>query len=101
MLLSEFLFEVKKYVGLSFLFTQLTIGKGKPKSKNDYNFIGFVAKTLMPCKIRSDSANPSLTYFGERLSIPHLYQIHLEGQKDFLDGKVRVMPAARFLAALP
>jgi hypothetical protein len=42
-----------------------------------------------------------LTYFGERLGIPHLFQIDLEGRKDFLDGKVRVMPAARFLAALP
>jgi uncharacterized protein len=53
------------------------------------------------CKAGSDSANPSLTYFGERLGIPHLFQIDLEGRKDFLDGKVRVMPAARFLAALP
>jgi len=55
----------------------------------------------MLCKAGSDSANPSLTYFGERLGIPHLFQIDLEGRKDFLDGKVRVMPAARFLAALP
>jgi len=53
------------------------------------------------CKVRSDSASPSLTYFGERLGIPHIHQIHLEGKKDFLDGKVRVMPAARFLAGLP
>jgi len=60
-----------------------------------------MAKILMPCKVRTDSAIPSLTYFGERLGIPHLYQIHPGGKKDFLDGKVRVMPAARFLAALP
>jgi len=53
------------------------------------------------CKVKSDSASPSLTYFGERLSIPHLYQTHLEGKKDFIDGKVRVMPASRFLAGLP
>jgi hypothetical protein len=53
------------------------------------------------CKVRADVANPSLSYFGERLGIPHLFQIHLEGKDDFLDGKVRVMLAGKFLAALP
>jgi hypothetical protein len=46
-------------------------------------------------------SSPSLRYFGERLGIPYLYQIHLEGEKDVLDGRVRMMPASKFLAALP
>ena len=40
-------------------------------------------------------------YFGERMGIPYLYQIHMEGKDDILDRGVRVMPAGRFLAALP
>jgi len=43
----------------------------------------------------------ALRYFGERLDIPHLYQVHLQGREDILDGGVRVMPAARFLSDLP
>ncbi|MGE5839817.1 MAG: ATP-binding protein [Deltaproteobacteria bacterium] len=53
------------------------------------------------CKVRPESASPALEYFGERIGIPYLFQIHLEGKEDVLDGKVRLMPAARFLAALP
>lgn len=53
------------------------------------------------CKVGADHSSPSLTYFGERIGIPYLYQIHLGGGKDVLDGRVRVMPAAKFLAALP
>ena len=66
-------------------------------------FMTFESKPwfAVECKLRTDSASPSLTYFGERLRIPHLYQIHLEGKQDVLDGNVRVMPAAKFLAGLP
>jgi predicted AAA+ superfamily ATPase len=53
------------------------------------------------CKTTSRAVNPSLVYFGERLRIPYLYQITLEEGKDILDGKVRLMPASRFLTALP
>jgi uncharacterized protein len=53
------------------------------------------------CKTTDLHASPALRYFGERLDIPHLYQVHLQGRKDILDGGVRVMPAARFLCALP
>jgi len=53
------------------------------------------------CKVKAGAPSPSLRYFGERLGIPHLYQIHMEGKDDVLDGRVRVMPAAKFLAALP
>jgi hypothetical protein len=53
------------------------------------------------CKTTELRASPALRYFGERLNIPYLYQVHLEGQEDILDGRVRVMPAAKFLAGLP
>ncbi len=53
------------------------------------------------CKTKSRSASPALKYFAKRLDIPYLYQITLEGREDILDGKVRIMPAGRFLAALP
>jgi len=53
------------------------------------------------CKTKSRSPNPALKYVAKRLDIPYLYQITLEGREDILDGKVRVMPAGRFLAALP
>ena len=53
------------------------------------------------CKVKAEPPNPSLRYFGERVGIPYLFQIHMEGKKDIFDGAIRVMPAAKFLAALP
>ena len=53
------------------------------------------------CKMAARSASPALRYFGERLEVPYLYQITLQGAEDVLDGPVRIMPAAKFLAALP
>ena len=55
----------------------------------------------LECKISDRAASPALRYFGDRLQIPWLYQITLQGKEDFLDGPVRVLPAAKFLAALP
>lgn len=51
-------------------------------------------------KLSDDRASPALRYFGERLPIPLLYQITLEGKRDFTEGGVRVIPAAKFLGAL-
>lgn len=53
------------------------------------------------CKTSGRDVNPALYYFGERLGIPYLYQLTLEHGDDVLDGRVRVMPAAKFLSALP
>ena len=53
------------------------------------------------CKVKADAPSPSLRYFGERLEIPYLYQIHMDGEDDVLDGRVRMMPASKFLAAFP
>lgn len=52
-------------------------------------------------EVSAHSANPFLRYFGERLQIPYLYQVSLRGSDDVLDGRVRIMPAGRFLGALP
>ena len=53
------------------------------------------------CKLSGRKVNPALNYFSERLEIPFLYQITMEQGTDVLDGRVRVMPADKFLAALP
>jgi hypothetical protein len=53
------------------------------------------------CKVKSDTSSPSLRYFAERMEIPYVYQIHMEGKEDVFDSGVRIMPAAKFLAALP
>jgi hypothetical protein len=53
------------------------------------------------CRVSAHSTNPSLRYFGERLQIPYLYQVTLKGSDDVPDGWVRIMPAGRFLGALP
>jgi predicted AAA+ superfamily ATPase len=52
------------------------------------------------CKLSGRKVNPALNYFGERLEIPFLFQITMEEGDDILDGRVRVMPAGKFLAAL-
>ncbi|NQU63256.1 MAG: ATP-binding protein [SAR324 cluster bacterium] len=53
------------------------------------------------CKLSKRSVNPALTYFGDRLEIPWLFQICLEEGVDVLDGKTRIMSAGKFLSALP
>jgi len=51
-------------------------------------------------KIRDDRVDPSLLYFRDRLKIPWTYQISLDDARDVVDGGVRCLPAAKFLAAL-
>jgi len=73
-------------------------------SKREVDFLVSVDKKpwfAVECKMSGHSVNPSLRYFGERLQIPYLYQVSLRGSDDLLDGRVRIMPAARFLCALP
>ncbi|MBN2569214.1 MAG: ATP-binding protein [Deltaproteobacteria bacterium] len=53
------------------------------------------------CKTSGRTPNPALNYYGERLNVPFLYQITRETGADTFDGRVRVMPAAKFLGALP
>jgi hypothetical protein len=72
--------------------------------KREVDFLMTIEKKpwfAVECKIKAESPSPSLRYFGERMGIPYLYQIHMEGKDDILDRGVRVMPAGRFLAALP
>ena len=73
-------------------------------SKREVDFLVTVGKKpwfAVECKTASRTVNPALNYFGQRLSIPYLYQLTLEPGDDYLDGRVRVMPASKFLAALP
>ncbi len=72
--------------------------------KREVDFLVTIDKKpwlAIECKKGDRSVNPALNYFGERLKIPFLYQLSLEGKEDILAGKVRVMPAVKFLSALP
>lgn len=51
-------------------------------------------------KVSGTEIDPALRHFREALAIPFAYQVVLEGGRDFLQGGVRCLPAARFLAAL-
>ncbi len=51
-------------------------------------------------KVSETRIDPSLTYFRDRLHIPFAYQVTLDGNQDFVEDGVRVLPASRFLAAL-
>jgi uncharacterized protein len=51
-------------------------------------------------KLSETRVDPGLTYFGDRLAIPWLYQLTLAGSRDFVENGVRVLPASRFFAAL-
>ncbi len=44
--------------------------------------------------------DPWLRYFRDRLKIPWVYQVVLEGTRDFVEDGVRCLPAADFLMAL-
>jgi hypothetical protein len=73
-------------------------------SKREVDFLFTVAEKpwfAVECKKGSKASNASLIYFGERLKIPFLYQLTFEGKEDIVSNNVRVMSAARFLAALP
>jgi predicted AAA+ superfamily ATPase len=51
-------------------------------------------------KLRAGRADPSLKYYRDRLKIPWVYQVALEGDTDGLDDGVHCLPASRFLASL-
>ena len=51
-------------------------------------------------KASETTIDPALLYFRDRLKIPFVYQVVLDGTRDFVDRGVRCLPAADFLAAL-
>ena len=51
-------------------------------------------------KVSETAIDPALKYFGQRLKIPFVYQVVLEGTRDFVEDGVRCLPSANFLAAL-
>jgi len=51
-------------------------------------------------KIEQQVPDPSLPHLGSRLRVPWLYQVSLEGKRDFIQDGVRCLPAERFLSAL-
>ncbi len=51
-------------------------------------------------KLSSDRADPSISYFKDRLDIPWCYQVTLEGDRHVLTNGVHILPAYVFLTAL-
>jgi len=51
-------------------------------------------------RLAATRVDPALVYFRDRLKIPWAYQVTLEGERDFVEDGVRVLPAATFLSAL-
>jgi len=51
-------------------------------------------------KLSATTTEPSLTYFRDRLRISWVYQVVLEGKRDFVQHGIRCVPARQFLGAL-
>lgn len=51
-------------------------------------------------KLSAGGVDPVVLYFRDRLAIPYTYQVTLDGQRDFVEQGVRVLPAHRFFGAL-
>jgi len=55
---------------------------------------------LVEAKLAQAAVDPAVVHFQRRLGVPWAYQVTLEGERDFVQDGVRVVPASRFLAAL-
>jgi hypothetical protein len=51
-------------------------------------------------KLSASEIDRSLLYFRDRLKIPYVYQVVLEGDRDFVQHDARCLPARKFLNAL-
>jgi hypothetical protein len=51
-------------------------------------------------KVGETRIDPALRYFRDRLKIPFVYQVVLNGTRDFVEDGIRCVPAPQFLAAL-
>ncbi len=52
------------------------------------------------CKLADQGIDPSIEYYRDRLRVPWVYQVVLEGQRDYQQRGVRCLPAHLFLGAL-
>lgn len=72
-------------------------------SKREVDFMVTIDRKpwfAVEAKIASDKISPDIKYFGDRLKIPYLFQITLDGEREFVEDGVHLMPATRFLTAL-
>jgi hypothetical protein len=51
-------------------------------------------------KLSAATIEPGLTYFRDRLRVPWVYQVVLDGKRDFIQNGARCLPARQFLAGL-
>jgi hypothetical protein len=66
------------------------------------------SKPWMAVEVKLDDRplDPGLRYLLERVKFPHAFQLSLAGKRDFrppdiIGCRIRILPAARFLANLP
>jgi len=75
----------------------------RDREGREVDFLVMVARKpwlLVEAKLRETRVDPVLASFKERLRAPWAYQVTLEGERDFVQDGVRVVPASRILAAL-
>ena len=76
----------------------------RDKEKREVDFLVIVdRKPWFAVEVKTKKEGPSshLTYFGDRLRIPYLYQVVWEQEKSHMKGDVFVMAPDEFLSALP
>lgn len=75
----------------------------RDKDKREVDFLVTIdGKPWFACeaKVKDTSIATEMLYFKDRLKIPYVYQVVLEGTKDFERDGIHVLPAARFLLGL-
>jgi hypothetical protein len=55
---------------------------------------------MVEAKVGDEAISKPLAYLAARLEVPQVFQVVLEGRRDFERDGIRVLPAHRFLAAL-
>ncbi len=77
----------------------------RDKDKREVDFLVTVDKKPWFCveaKLKKDGVPKSLSYFKEKLQIPYAYLVTYEDTSDYTDKDgVKVLPASKFLTALP
>lgn len=75
----------------------------RDREKREVDFLVVVdGKPWFACeaKLNDSQISPHLRYFNKRLQIPFCYQVTRDGNSDYKDGNIRVIPAAKFFSGL-
>ena len=76
----------------------------RDREKREVDFLLTVNKkpwALIETKLSDTSPTPSMSYFAERLKVPHRIQVVLDCERPGMAGDAHVIDAANFLRTLP